>query len=165
MSNLTIHNSIPQTQLTTKVQAPAAAPTAQAAQPISSASTLDKDKVSLSASVKGSKGLNLREAGVAAGMAAIPAAGLALMHGNRAAGIGYGLGLSAGAALAYMDFGNGTANTVKNVAAGAVIGGSLAGTVSNQLLVKTLLGEKAKYAVAVGAVAGAGFAIYKSLSK
>ncbi|PKL74343.1 MAG: hypothetical protein CVV27_20985 [Candidatus Melainabacteria bacterium HGW-Melainabacteria-1] len=162
MSNLTIHSSLPQTQLINRTQATAAAPeAAKSATPISAATTLDS--VSLSAQAKTSRGLNLKQSALAAGMAAVPAAALALMHDNKAAGIGYGLGLSAGAGLAYLDLGNGTANSVKNVAAGAVIGGSLAGTISNQLIVKVLLGEKAKYAVAAGAVAGAGFAIYKEI--
>ncbi len=123
------------------------------------------DNVSLSQHAKTSKGLNLRESAVAAGMTMFPAAGLALMHDNKMAGIGYGLGMSAGAGLAYMDFGNSKLNTAKNIVAGAVIGGSLAGTISNQLIVKTLLGERAKYALAVGAVAGAGVAVYREFTK
>ena len=163
MSNLTIQSNASLTAITTRPQATAPAETApKSAQPISAASTLDK--VSLSEQAK-SKGLNLRESGVAAGMAAIPAAALALMHDNHAAGIGYGLGITAGAGLAYMDLGNSKVNTAKNIVAGAVIGGSLAGTVSNQLLIKTLLGERAKYAVAAGAVAGACFAVYREFTK
>lgn len=162
MANLSIQSTTPSVLLNTPVQqAPKQAPVAPQTSKLAEATL---DKVSLSSQAK-SRGLNLREAGVAAGLAALPAAGLALMHDNKVAGIGYGLGLSAGAALAYMDFGNKTANTAKNIAAGAVIGGSLAGTVSQQLLVKVLLGERAKYAVAVGAVAGAGVAVYKSFTK
>lgn len=158
MSNLTIQSTAPITTLKPQVQpqaAPAEAPKSQ----LVAETTLDK--VSLSSLAKPSKGLNLREAGVAAGLAAIPAAALALQHTNKAAGIGYGIGISAGAGLAYVDLGNGTANKAKNVVAGAVIGASLAGTISNQLIVQMLLKDKAKYAVAAGAVAGAGFAVYK----
>lgn len=163
MSNLSIQSTSAFSPIVSKPAQPAA----QAAQPADTLVTATKlDTVSLSAQAKQpSRGLNLRESAVAAGMAAVPAAGLALMHNNRAAGIGYGLGLSAGVGLAYVDLGNSKANVAKNVVAGAVIGGSLAGTASNQLLLKTLLGPRVKYAVAVGAAAGAGVAIYREVTK
>lgn len=160
MSNLMIQSPSPLASLPVRAAQPVAPKPADS---LVIASHLDN--VSLSAQAKPSRGLNLRESGVAMGMAAVPAAALALMHGNRAAGIGYGIGLSAGAGLAYLDLGNSKVNAVKNVVAGAVIGGSLAGTASEQLLIKTLLGPRAKYAVAVGAAAGAGVAIYKEIKK
>lgn len=161
MANLTVQSSL-QTQLLTPIKTAAPAPQAPKTESqLVSATTLDK--VSLSTQAK-SKGLNLKESAVAFGLAALPAAGLALMHDNKAAGIGYGLGIAAGAGLAYVDLGNGTANTAKNIVAGAVIGGSVAGTVSQQMLLKVLLGEKLKYAVAAGAVAGAGLAAYKEFT-